>query len=65
MKIAGKKNSLISNCGKHMYNYDLPLGDSLCPDFTDSINSSDVLLVNRDGPAGNRNEVAVVDSLER
>ena len=52
MKIAGEKNNLISNCGKHMYNSDLPLGDSLRPYFANIINGSDVLLVNTDGPGG-------------
>ena len=64
MKIVGEENSLISDCGKHMHNSDLPLGDSLCPDFTNSINRPDVLLVDTYGPRGNQNEVTVVNSLK-
>ena len=64
MKISGEENNLISNYGKHMYNSDLSLGDSLRPDFADSINGSDVLLVDMDRPGGNQNEVAVVNLLE-
>jgi len=55
MQIAGEKNNLISNCGKHMHKSDSPLGDILRQDFANSINSSDLLMVNTDGPEGNQN----------
>ena len=64
MKFAGEENNLIYNCGEHMYISDLPPGESLRPDFVNSINDSDVLLVDTDGLGGNRNNAVVLNLLE-